>query len=73
MIEGEWYRDQVLYALKTAVIKAGSQTALASEIGISKQYLHDMLNERRGITGKALDFLGFQEMTIYIPIRERAA
>lgn len=66
MIEGELYADQVLWFLKEAVRKAGSQKALAAKIGISAQHLHDMLSERRAITGKTLDYLGFDAMTIYI-------
>lgn len=69
MIEGELYADQVLWLLKNAARKAGSQKALAAKIGISAQHLHDMLSERRAITGKALEFLGFEAMTIYTRVR----
>lgn len=68
-----FYADQVLYELQQAVIAAGSQKSLAAKIGISPQFLHDMLNERRAIGGKALDYLGFTEMTVYHRFRRRAA
>jgi hypothetical protein len=71
MIDGELYRDQIVAELRTAVRRAGGQKALAEKIGISPQYLHDMLNERRHVTGLALDYLGFTEMTVYLPMRRR--
>lgn len=63
-----YYADQIRSLLRTALDTAGSQKALADRIGISPQYLHDMLNDRRPITGKALEFLGFSQITVYYRI-----
>lgn len=65
MIEGELYHDQIVWMLKDAVRKHGSQKALAKQIGISTQFLNDMVHERKAVTGKALDFLGLYPLTIY--------
>lgn len=42
-----------------------SQKELAKRIGISQQYLNDMLHRHRRVYGKALDYLGLEEITIY--------
>lgn len=65
MIEDELYHDEVVLMLKDAVRKHGSQKALAKEIGISTQFLNDMMHERKVVTGKALVFLGLYPLTIY--------
>jgi len=42
-----------------------SQKDLAKRIGISQQYLNDMLKRHRRVYGKALDYLGLEEVTTY--------
>lgn len=42
-----------------------SQAEMAKKIGISPQYLHDVLNERRGPGEKILDFLGLEKVVLY--------
>jgi transcriptional regulator with XRE-family HTH domain len=63
-----YYADQMLTRLKDAVKTAGSQAALAKRIGISPQFLNDMLRGNRTVGGKALEFLGFAEITVYYRI-----
>jgi len=49
-----------------AVKAAGSnQSALAKEIGISAQYLSDVLRGNRNPGKKILDFLGIEKVVIY--------
>jgi len=63
-----YYADQMRSMLRSAVHTEGSQKALAKRIGISPQFLGDMLNDRRQITGKALKYLGFEQITVYYRI-----
>lgn len=63
-----YYADQILSRLRAESSAAESQKALAERMGISPQFLHDMLNDRRPITGKALSYLGFAQITVYYRI-----
>lgn len=63
-----YYADQVRNELRAAVARKGSQKALAEEIGISPQFLNDMLKGNREVGGKALSYLGFAEITVYYRI-----
>lgn len=63
-----YYADQVLSALRSAVTAKGSQKAAAEAIGISPQFLNDMLKGNRAVGGKALEYLGFAEITVYYRI-----
>ncbi len=63
-----YYADQMRSQLRAALDAVGSQKELAKRIGISPQFLHDMLNDRRPVTGKALEYLGFAEITVYYRI-----
>lgn len=44
---------------------AESQAEVARKIGISPQYLHDVLNERRGPGDKILDYLGLERVVTF--------
>lgn len=63
-----YYADQMRSMLRSALSAAGSQKELAKRIGITPQFLNDMLNDRRAITGKALSYLGFEQITVYYRI-----
>jgi len=43
-----------------------TQAALADELGISPQYLSDILNERREPGAKVLDALGITRISKYV-------
>ena len=58
--------DEVLEILRSEVIDVGSQQKLAKMIGISKQYLNDVLHRRRGITEPILQFVGMSKITFYV-------
>lgn len=42
-----------------------TQTELAKRIGISISYLNDMLVRHRRVYGKALDYLGLEQVVTY--------
>lgn len=62
------YADQMRSMLRAEASAAGSKKALAERIGISPQFLSDMLGDRRAVTGKALAYLGFSQITVYYRI-----
>jgi hypothetical protein len=59
--------DQFVKYLSSEVTKAGSQQALALRIGVSKQYLCDVLKGRREPGQKLLDGIGFIRQISYLP------
>jgi len=46
-------------------LDGGNQAEMARKIGISPQYLHDVLNERRGPGDKILAWLGIERVVTY--------
>lgn len=59
--------EQFLKYISSEVAKAGSQQAFALRVGISKQYLCDVLKGRREPGRKLLDGVGFVLKVLYIP------
>jgi transcriptional regulator with XRE-family HTH domain len=43
----------------------GSQAEMAEKIGVSPQYLSDVLNEKRGPGDKILAYLGLEKVITY--------
>lgn len=60
-------QEQFLKYLFSEVAKAGSQQAFALRVGVSKQYLCDVLKGRRDPGRKLLDGVGFVRKVSYIP------
>jgi len=60
--------QQALEMLKDAVGKAGSQKEYATTCGIAPQYLSDIIQGRRNLANDALEPLGLEKKTIYVPI-----
>lgn len=58
-------------ALKAKVSKQCTQSDLAAQIGISPQYLSEIINGRRPPNDKVIDFLGWEKLVIYRPKRPR--
>ena len=52
--------------LKKQLQELGSQKALAKKLGISPQYLNDILNCRREPGKKILSQLGLKKTTLYV-------
>lgn len=59
-------RDDVLVILCRAIARAGSQDAWAREIGISPQYLSDMLHGRRELSDAVLAPVGLARRTVFV-------
>lgn len=56
---------QVVALLWLALEKEPTQTALAAKIGVTTPFLHDVLMKKRAPTGKILEYLGLERITIY--------
>ena len=59
--------NDVVKQLETAAAKAGSQRALAIEIGVSAAYVSDILAGKREPFGRVLDYLGLERKVGYVP------
>lgn len=51
--------------LGTKVQEAGSQKVFAQTLGVSEQYVSDLLRNRRSPGPKLLNSLGFREIRLY--------
>ena len=58
--------------LRKRLDKAGTQTALAKELGISKPYLSDILRGRRDPGPKVLEQIGIRRIVMFEPIGDVA-
>lgn len=58
-------RKNILCDLRELVNRMSSQKALAEKIGISEQYLTDILKERRKPGPKVIQFLGYEYVEAY--------
>ena len=57
--------DELLEYLKGEVTAANTQKEFAEEVGISEQFLTDVLHGRREITGKLLKYFGREKIVTY--------
>ncbi len=55
-----WTEAEVIGFINDAIAESGSQAAYAHACDISTQYLHDIVNRRRGIGEKVLKALGLR-------------
>jgi len=58
-------------ALDHLVDALGSQSAAAKHIGVGRQYMSDLLNGRRGISGRIAKALGFKKRVVFELIDRR--
>jgi transcriptional regulator with XRE-family HTH domain len=65
-------RQAVLARLRKDVDRAGSQKALAAEIGISPAYLSDVLKENRVPGPSILRFYGLRHESTYVEEEQTA-
>lgn len=63
---GEPHDKQIYDALEALINKHGSKTAAAISLGISSQYLNDILHFRRSVSERVGRALGFRRMIIWI-------
>lgn len=61
-------KEQLLSRLRRDVVAHGSQQDAAKELGVSEQYLSDVLRRRREPGAAILSAMGFQRVTTYQPI-----
>jgi hypothetical protein len=54
---------------RISALEGHRQQTLAAEIGVSRSFLSDVLNERREPTGKVLEYLGFERVVTYRRVR----
>jgi transcriptional regulator with XRE-family HTH domain len=62
-------RAQLIVKLKDMAESAGSQLALAKQLGISTSYLSDVLNGRQEPSKALLVPLGFERVTFYRKVK----
>ena len=58
-------KAEIMRRLEHLVKVAGSQKRLAATMGISPSFLSDVLLNRREPTGAILEWLDFEEVTMY--------
>ena len=61
--------EYVRIRLRALAVIAGSQRALAKQIGVSPTFLNDIILGKREPAGKVVSFLGLQRRVTYEPIR----
>lgn len=60
--------NPALEKIKEMVKAANSQHQVAQALNITDSYLHDILNEKRGISAAVAEKLGFSRETIYVTL-----
>ncbi len=62
--------EEMKELLRQSVEAAGGQSACAKKFGVSAQYINDCLRGRRDI-GKSISVpLGYEPITIYVPVKD---
>lgn len=61
----EFERDDLIQLVRLGIDIAGSQAAYAEQLGISPQYLCDVLYDRREPGDKMLDGMGLKRIVKY--------
>jgi transcriptional regulator with XRE-family HTH domain len=64
-------RDELVKLLQRRVQSAGTQAALAKELGITAAYLGDVLNGKREPGPTLLNALGFRRVITYVRAGEK--
>lgn len=59
----------IISALRQLVEVEGSQAEAAKQLGVSAQYLSDVLTHKREPGAKILNAMGWKAKTIYVPLR----
>jgi len=59
-------RDELVALLRKRIKQAGTQSALARELGITSAYLHDILNGNREPGENVLSALGLRRVIAYV-------
>ena len=62
--------DELHALLKKRAKEAGTQKALADQMGISPSYLHDLIFQKRAIAPQIARKLGYKVVIRFDPIKE---
>jgi len=65
--------SQMRTLIAKKVAEYGGQTALAEAMGISAQYLHDILRHNKPISDNVARFFGKKLVKLYIPMEKTNA
>lgn len=57
--------DKLRGMVRLAIQMDGSQKAFAQRVGVSEQYLVDVMKSRRAVPKKILDWLGYERVVLY--------
>jgi DNA-binding transcriptional regulator YdaS (Cro superfamily) len=60
--------DDLLDVLNARVVAAGSQQRVASDLGVSPQYLNDVIRFRRPVGPFLADAMGYRRVTMFVPL-----
>jgi len=55
-----------MWKILNAAVVISSQKTVAKNLGVSPQYLSDVLKKRRPIAGKLLKAMGYEQVTYFI-------
>ena len=64
-------RDELVQLLQQKIQRAGTQTAIAKELGITPAYLGDVLRGKRDPGPSLLNALGFRRVITYVKAGEK--
>lgn len=63
--------DDLLRLMRNGIEVHGTAKSFAAHLGISPQYLNDVLGEKRGISPNLADKLGYRVIVTYEPKETR--
>jgi hypothetical protein len=68
----DWlYEDGMLAILRAMVKELGNQQAVATVLGVSPQYISDVLHKRRQIGTGLARALGYEAIRVYVEKRKQ--
>ena len=57
--------EQAIAVMRTAIIKYGTQKKMAAALGVTSQYISDILNGRRPISDRMAQAIGLKKTAIF--------
>ncbi len=63
----EFFEHKEVVDMLCEVLLTNSQAEVGRMIGVSRQYVADMLGGRKPLSGKLLDFIGLERVVVYRP------
>jgi DNA-binding transcriptional regulator YdaS (Cro superfamily) len=59
--------EELIEILRKRLDRAGTQIALARELGVGQPLINDVLSGRREVSPRLAEALGFAKETVFIP------